>query len=412
LQPTGAQTHRPIWTTHERRRGLPLPPPPPPEKKREIGQRRNMPGGRKRPPPPFLGFSRFARSLLFSAIAASSATPASSKPRHLPEASAASETRRDDMTRPPSKRAKRAEASSDEERSSSISESDEESFSNSDSEGEEEDQTSEELETVQADFAFFDPKPSDFHGVKLLLKTYLDSKPWDLTGFVDLILAQTTVGTVVKLADDDEEEQGEGNGNDKANTSTNDDEDLFGLVSVLNLGRYSDQPCIKDLKEYLLSVCSDKDTKKKLKPLLEENASSVGLLVCRRFVNFPYELVPKLYDSLFDEVSWATEDEPTQELRDSFRFKQYLLIVRIMERKTPAKHKSKNREDEDEPVIYPKLEDEIFRELSSWSFAFPIRTEQSTQQEMKNYKEMGLVMAIKAEAIPKFKKKLEALVSE
>jgi hypothetical protein len=35
----------------------------------------------------------------------------------------------------------------------------------------------------------------------------------------------------------------------------------------------------------------------------------VGLLVCRRFVNFPYELVPKLYDSLFDEVSWATEDE-------------------------------------------------------------------------------------------------------
>jgi protein BCP1 len=88
---------------------------------------------------------------------------------------------------------------------------------------------------VQADFAFFDPKPSDFHGVRLLLKTYLDSKPWDLTGFVDLILAQTTVGTVVKLAD-----EGEGNGVEKANSSTNnDDDDLFGLISVLNLGRYA-----------------------------------------------------------------------------------------------------------------------------------------------------------------------------
>jgi hypothetical protein len=32
--------------------------------------------------------------------------------------------------------------------------------------------------------------------------------------------------------------------------------------------------------------------------------------------------------------------------------------------------------------------------------------------QMKNYKEMGLVMAVKAEAIPKFRKKLEALVSE
>jgi hypothetical protein len=85
---------------------------------------------------------------------------------------------------------------------------------------------------VQADFAFFDPKPDDFHGVRLLLKTYLDSKPWDLTGFVDLILEQTTVGTVVKLADDDQEE---GDGND---TSSKDDQDLFALVSVLNLGRY------------------------------------------------------------------------------------------------------------------------------------------------------------------------------
>jgi hypothetical protein len=61
------------------------------------------------------------------------------------------------------------------------------------------------METVQADFAFFDPKPSDFHGVRLLLKTYLDSKPWDLTGFVDLILEQTTVGTVVKMAEDEED---------------------------------------------------------------------------------------------------------------------------------------------------------------------------------------------------------------
>ena len=118
---------------------------------------------------------------------------------------------------------------------------------------------------------------------------------------------------------------------------------------------------MKDLKDYLLAVCGDKDAKKKLKSLLEEKASTAGLLVCRRFVNFPYEMVPKMYDSLFDEVSWATEDEvgfqlplvknipfcwfyayndfftvpaclkPTQELQDSFRFKQYLLLVRIFE---------------------------------------------------------------------------------
>jgi protein BCP1 len=57
--------------------------------------------------------------------------------------------------------------------------------------------------------------------------------------------------------------------------------------------------------------------------------------------------------------------KPTQELRDSFRFKQYLMVVRVLERKTPAKQKAKNSTEEDEPIIYPKLEDEIFREVSS-----------------------------------------------
>ena len=66
---------------------------------------------------------------------------------------------------------------------------------------------------VQTDFVFFDPKPDDFHGVKILLQTYLDDKQWDLSGFVDLILAQTTVGTLVKI---------EG----------------YDVLSALNLGRY------------------------------------------------------------------------------------------------------------------------------------------------------------------------------
>lgn len=72
---------------------------------------------------------------------------------------------------------------------------------------------------VQADFAFFDPKSNDFHGVKTLLQTYLDVEEWDLSGFVDLILEQTTVGTVVKVEDDE-------------------DEGVFALATALNLWRY------------------------------------------------------------------------------------------------------------------------------------------------------------------------------
>ncbi|KAF9673143.1 hypothetical protein SADUNF_Sadunf11G0117900 [Salix dunnii] len=65
---------------------------------------------------------------------------------------------------------------------------------------------------VQTDFAFVDPKSDDFHGVKILLQSYLDNKEWGLSDF-------TTVGMVVKIEDDE-------------------DNRLFSVVPVLDLGRY------------------------------------------------------------------------------------------------------------------------------------------------------------------------------
>jgi hypothetical protein len=45
-------------------------------------------------------------------------------------------------------------------------------------------------------------------------------------------------------------------------------------------------------------------------------------------------------------------------------FGHYSLVDCCVQRKTPAKHQSKKSKDDDEPVIYPKLEDEIFHEVS------------------------------------------------
>ncbi|XVF37883.1 hypothetical protein REPUB_Repub20aG0049300 [Reevesia pubescens] len=163
---------------------------------------------------------------------------------------------------------------------------------------------------VQADFAFFDPKPDDFHGVKTLLQSYLDNKQWDLSGFVDLVLGQPTVGTVVKLEDDE-------------------DNGVFSLITALNLGRYKDHKCITELKEFLLNVCQEKDKIGNLRSLLGDKAHNVGLLVSQCVVNLPPELLPHLYDALFDEVLWATEDEPTEELRNSFHFKFYIILSKI-----------------------------------------------------------------------------------
>lgn len=137
--------------------------------------------------------------------------------------------------------------------------------------------------------------------------------------------------------------------------------DLKVEFNILYFGFYQDNKCMLELKDYLLTVCQDMNVMAKLKSLVEEHAQDVGLLVSQRVVNLPPQLLPPLYDALFDEVEWATEDEvsdniiemafslmsssqvctycnlyfifdllkPTEELQRSFRFKFYLIISKI-----------------------------------------------------------------------------------
>ncbi|KAI3976966.1 hypothetical protein MKX01_008824 [Papaver californicum] len=241
---------------------------------------------------------------------------------------------------------------------------------------------------VQLDFDFFSPKPEDFHGVKVLLHTYLDDQQWDLSSFVDLILGQTTVGTVVKIKDEEDEN----------------DDCLYSIVTSLNLGRYKDTKPIKELKNFLLRSCKEKDIVGDLRILLNEQAQDVGLLVIKHVNNFPPELLPPLYNILFNEVAQAAKLEPTY-----FKFKVYLLVTRIYKFNNANQRKGASKSDSGEPIIYVWPEDEVFHKLSSWTFTFPLRSRPT--DEMKNYKPMGLVMALEAKKIPTFQKELLSLIS-
>ncbi|MCH93358.1 BCCIP-like protein, partial [Trifolium medium] len=142
-----------------------------------------------------------------------------------------------------------------------------------------------------------------------------------------------------------------------------------------------EQKCIIQLKDLFLAKASqEKGVADQLRLLLGEQSHNVGLLVSQRVVNLPPQLLPPLYDSLFNEVSWATEDEPTEDLRNSFRFKHYVMLSKIYKHKNPEQ-KRKLSDDSEEAIVYVKPEDEIFHKLSSWSFCFPLRTQQPAPHE-------------------------------
>lgn len=247
-------------------------------------------------------------------------------------------------------------------------------------------------EIVNINFDFFDPKPNDFHGIKALLRTYLDDEVWDISGFVDLVLAQTTVGTVIKAGD-------EGN--------------PIALLTALNLGRYQKSSSMLELHKFLRVKSAHKPESGLLEDLWGKEVNEVALLVSERLVNVPIELAPPLYKGLFEEVMWATEDEPTQELRDSFKLKKYLYLTRVFQElvkegdNTELKKKAELQNNGE--LIYIKPEDEILHQLSLWSFSFPVTGESAAARQSKGLRELRIVMAVEAKHIEKFQTQLKEL---
>eukprot|EP00958_Prasinococcus_capsulatus_P024800 scaffold3944_cov361-Prasinococcus_capsulatus_cf.AAC.6 len=67
----------------------------------------------------------------------------------------------------------------------------------------------------------------------------------------------------------------------------------------------------------------------------------LGLLLSERLLNIPYELVPPLYDALFDEVAQAGREEMlVPDNKRSFSFKYYLVMSSIYHEKVrmPVSH--------------------------------------------------------------------------
>ncbi len=53
-------------------------------------------------------------------------------------------------------------------------------------------------------------------------------------------------------------------------------------------------------------------------------------MISERLINCPPQLASPLQHALFDEeIPWATEDEPSEELRNSFKFERFLFVSRV-----------------------------------------------------------------------------------
>ncbi|EFX03260.1 hypothetical protein CMQ_3189 [Grosmannia clavigera kw1407] len=173
----------------------------------------------------------------------------------------------------------------------------------------------ENFDIVNVEFEWFNfDADVDFHGTKTLLRQLLDvdAPLFDVSGLADLILAQPTIGSTVKV-------------DGKAN-------DAYALVTALSMRELSGKPAMATLTRYLAEKAaaqvSGPPALGSLLPglLAQQTASSdataphVGLVLSERLVNMPAEVAPPMFTMLADEIEAAVEDgEP-------YGFTHYLVL--------------------------------------------------------------------------------------
>ena len=175
----------------------------------------------------------------------------------------------------------------------------------------------------------------------------------------------------------------------------NGERDPVGFMSVLNMRQHQAAEPISQIREHVLAKCPKQG---KVRSAFEKAltlapaaklqggslASATGLLLSERFFNLPAQIAPWLNKGVFDEVAWATEDEKTERQRESYKFKQYLILAKVLRGPVEAeggeadggegqgssggKRKKKKRKsggggggaDGEREWTYTKLEDEVF----------------------------------------------------
>ncbi|KAJ2743349.1 Mss4p nuclear export [Coemansia sp. BCRC 34301] len=261
------------------------------------------------------------------------------------------------------------------------------------------DEDMEEKEIVDVDFEFFDPKPIDFHSMKQMLVGSFgdDAEDFNLSGLVDLILSQNTIGSTVKV---------EG------------DENPYAFLTVLNMHVHRDKEPIQQIKQYLLKKAEKKKGGQDAGKIIDilNGPGHVGLLLNERVVNMPAQVTAPMLKMLVEELEWAVADgEP-------YEFEYYMLLA-------PMYRETEAVDDDDEEKVakrptpavtgidaYGHGEDEFIEEFACAKFDYKFSRSKRVAESRNSFADTGLAPSRRCLVIHKSKiagliQRLEAVLA-
>jgi len=240
-------------------------------------------------------------------------------------------------------------------------------------------------EEIDVDFDAVCPVESDFHGIKQLLLRVFLNLAIDVSELTDLVIAQSKVGSVVKVVDDEED-------------------GVYGVLSALSMEQHKEKSCMKELVDVLSSKCKKcaKEQHNKFVSIMKEK--NVGLVMNERFINIPPHISVPLHNSLRDDVSTNIKEN------SSLDFDYLLLFTKTTldepqdssDDEAPKAKKAKKdvKEVDDDELVFANYEEEFFHKHAEVSFSFDVTQATGSSvggnwdlddQPMKSYRTIMLV---------------------
>ncbi|CAI5534433.1 unnamed protein product [Closterium sp. Naga37s-1] len=256
---------------------------------------------------------------------------------------------------------------------------------------------------LMVDFDFFDAQPSDYHGVKALLRTFLDGKRWDLPAFVDAVTSGTPGGGAAGEGDaagSGGGGSGSGSGSVATVVKAGDEGSILGLTACLPLICKS-KGWTADFVRFLHEGCDNRAQWDELWKVMQRGR--VGVVVCERVPNLPFQLVPHLFRSTLQPM-----------LEKGAPVEKFLILTR-MYRQTggkAARKQAKGAGSSASELFFPKPEDELLKKLATSSYSFPVHADVMASRQLKGFQHLRLVMLLSAAQVRNFLEQVNDMVDE
>ena len=160
-------------------------------------------------------------------------------------------------------------------------------------------------ETIQVDFVFCDMNDRFFHGLKTLVHRNSVHSPYS-SQLADLIIENNMVGTVL---------------------STDQDDNVFGFASVVNLTTNSSSPCIESLKKLCLGKCPQQYKSEMETVLSGKTKRPAGFFFQERMVNVPLEITEVVHQQLVLDMDHAVENARDEDEKKSLNFGAFVRLA-------------------------------------------------------------------------------------